>query len=102
MMESMSLLKILLLLLLFSAAPTLGQLSWQVPNGRPVMVDGKLNRGEWDDAAVRGLPGLAKVRIKQSDEYVFLAFALNNGDGAGASRARRLMLKFTIPPLPYK
>ena len=78
----MNLLKIPLLVLLFSAAPAVGQLSWQVPNGRPVIVDGKLDSGKWDDATVRELPGLAKVRIKQCDQYVFLAITLNSGDGA--------------------
>lgn len=47
------------------------------------MVDGSLEKGEWDDALVRNLPGLARIRIKHSEQYVFLAVELlDNDDGA--------------------
>ena len=47
------------------------------------MVDGTLEAGEWDDALTENLPGLARIRIKYSEQYVFLAVELlNSDDGA--------------------
>lgn len=54
---------------------------WPVPKGKAVMVDGNLERGEWDDALVRAVPGLAaRVYVKQSDQYVLLAVELERSE----------------------
>lgn len=59
------------------------QQSIHVPEGKPVMIDGKLEAGEWNDASLRELPGLARLYVKQSNEYVWLAVELTNAkDGA--------------------
>ncbi len=53
---------------------------WRVPKGKAVMVDGNLERGEWNDALVRSIPGLARVYVKQSDQYVLLAVEMENSE----------------------
>lgn len=52
---------------LCAAAPTL-----HVPQGRPVMIDGNIEAGEWSDAATAELDGLARLYIKTLDTYVWL------------------------------
>lgn len=69
--------------LLFLTAAGMSQTTWHVPRGEPVMVDGMLEASEWDEALVRDLAGLARIRIKHSEQNVFLAFELlNSNDGA--------------------
>jgi len=67
----------------FTATAALSQTIWHAPKGKSVMVDGTLEQGEWDDALVKDLAGLARIRVKRSEEYVFLAVELlNSDDGA--------------------
>jgi hypothetical protein len=65
---------------LFTATAAVSQTMWHIPKGKSVMVDGALEQGEWDDALVKDLAGLARIRIKRSEEYVFLAVELLNSD----------------------
>jgi hypothetical protein len=77
------LLKFALTVSLLTAVPGVSQSLWHVPKGRPVLIDGKLEKGEWVDSRVKDLPGLARVRVKRSEEYVFLAIELvSSDDGA--------------------
>lgn len=63
-----------------SAPFSVEQPVWHVPRGNPVMVDGNLEQAEWDDALVTDIPELMRVRVKQSDQYVYLAVELENRD----------------------
>jgi hypothetical protein len=44
-----------------------------VPTGKPVMVDGKIGPGEWSDAAEAKVPGGARLYIKTSGDFVYVA-----------------------------
>ena len=44
-----------------------------VPTGKPVMVDGKIWPGEWSDAAEAEVPGGARLYIKTSGDFVYVA-----------------------------
>jgi hypothetical protein len=44
-----------------------------VPAGKPVMVDGKIGPGEWSDAAEAEGPGGARLYIKTSGDFVYVA-----------------------------
>ncbi len=59
------------------------QLEIDVPEGKPVMIDGRIEASEWSDAATRELPNGMRFFAKHSNEYVWLAIALPDGaDGA--------------------
>jgi hypothetical protein len=63
--------------------PTLtasGPDSVAVPQGRPVMVDGKISSGEWDDAKRIDMPDGARLHFKQGDTYIYLCIELARGD----------------------
>jgi len=76
-------LALVVLVPLFTTTAAVSQITWHAPKGKSVMVDGTLEQGEWDDALVKDLAGLARIRIKRSEEYVFLAVELlNSDDGA--------------------
>jgi hypothetical protein len=63
-----------------ASAPQSRESPIKAPHGKPVMIDGKLAAGEWGDARVVTLPGVARLFVKQSGEYVFLALELTNSD----------------------
>src|SRR5712692_3868068 len=44
-----------------------------VPTGKPVMVDGKIGPGEWSDAEEVKIPSGARLYIKVSGEFVYVA-----------------------------
>ncbi len=44
-----------------------------VPTGKPVMVDGKIGPGEWSDAAEVKMPRGARLYIKLSGDFVYVA-----------------------------
>ncbi len=44
-----------------------------VPQGKVVMIDGKLDEGEWSDAAKLDLDHFARVYVKSAGDYVYLA-----------------------------
>jgi len=44
-----------------------------VPTGKPVMVDGKIGPGEWSDAAEAEVPSGARLYIKTSGDFVYVA-----------------------------
>ena len=44
-----------------------------MPTGKPVMVDGKLWRGKWSDAAEAEVPGGARLYIETSGNFVYVA-----------------------------
>lgn len=45
----------------------------QVPTGKPAMVDGKIGLEEWSDAAEVKIPGGARLYMKTSGEFVYVA-----------------------------
>jgi hypothetical protein len=49
----------------FTATAAVSQTIWHAPKGKSVMVDGTLEQGEWDDALVKDLAGLAHIRVKR-------------------------------------
>jgi hypothetical protein len=51
----------------------------RVPTGKVVMVDGKIEPGEWSDAAEVKIPGDASLYLKSSGEFVYLAVRLPEG-----------------------
>lgn len=64
--------------LLFSGF-VLAQDAIRVPAGKPVLIDGKISAGEWDDAATKVLPnGFGKLYFKRSGEFVYIAVQLAN------------------------
>lgn len=76
-------LALVVLVPLFTANAAVSQTIWHAPKGKSVMVDGTVEQGEWDDALVKDLVGLARIRIKRSEEYVFFGVELlNSDDGA--------------------
>lgn len=58
------LLKFAFTVFLLTAVPGVSQSPWYVPKGRPVLIDGKLEKGEWVDSRGKDLTGLARVRVK--------------------------------------
>jgi len=63
--------------LLLTTPAAVAQKVIAVPEGKNlVMIDGKLNRGEWDDATQFGLGDLARVYVKQSHGYVRMTIEL--------------------------
>lgn len=51
-----------------------------VPQGNhAVMIDGKMDPGEWDDAAEFPLGDVARIYVKQSGDYVWMAVELIKG-----------------------
>lgn len=69
-------------LLLSTGAPALFGQTIRVPLGKPVMIDGNMDAGGWEDSVVTEFPGLATIYMKRSNEYVWLALKLNSNDGA--------------------
>lgn len=65
----------------FATSLVFAQAETRVPNGKPVMLDGRID-ASWNDAATIDLSGLATLYAKQSGEYVWLALKLKNDDGA--------------------
>jgi hypothetical protein len=51
----------------------------KIPNGKPVMMDGKIALGEWNDAAQIDLFNGGKLYAKQVGEYVVVAVAFPEG-----------------------
>jgi len=51
----------------------------RVPTGKAVMVDGKIEPGEWSDAAKVEMPGNACLYLKYSGEFMYLAVRLPEG-----------------------
>lgn len=45
----------------------------RVPTGKAVMIDGKITPGEWSDAAEVPMPGNARLYLKSSGEFVYVA-----------------------------
>ncbi len=55
----------------------------RVPHGRPVLLDGTAEPGEWTDANATALSGGIRFYVKQSEQYLWLAIELPAGnDGA--------------------
>ncbi len=62
-------------LLLLSAFSASGQHVVNVPNGRPVLVDGKCEAEEWNDAAELSTSKDYKLLFKKTTDYVFICVA---------------------------
>ena len=72
---------LLLLLLPLVYTHAFAQSPLRVPKAtQPVMIDGKLTPGEWDDANKIPLGNFARVYIKQTPKHVWLALELLQGD----------------------
>jgi hypothetical protein len=52
----------------------------KVPQGRSILVDGKISTAEWADAAKIELGGGAQLFVKQHDDYVLLAVIFPTGN----------------------
>src|SRR5262249_6311121 len=62
------------LLLVAYAITAMGET--RVPRGTPALLDGHVEKSEWNDAAVISLDDFARVYVKQSGEFVWLALEL--------------------------
>lgn len=51
-----------------------------LPRGRPVMVDGKISRGEWTDARRLEMPNGGHLYLKQTEGYVYVCVELAAGE----------------------
>jgi hypothetical protein len=47
-----------------------------VPTGKPVMLDGKIESGEWSDATEVQMPNNGKLYLKRSNEFLYVAVQL--------------------------
>lgn len=52
----------------------------RVPLGRPAMIDGRLDPGEWSGAAQWEAPGLARFHIQQTEGCVWIAMELTGAE----------------------
>lgn len=62
---------VLAVLMVLIANPSSGQ-HITVPQGAPVMIDGRISPGEWRDAESLALGG-ARIWVKQASEFVWIA-----------------------------
>lgn len=69
-------LKIRLCLLLVLLCAITAAAQTKVPRGKPVLLDGHVDKSEWQDAAVIHLDDFARVYIKESGDFVWLALEL--------------------------
>jgi hypothetical protein len=65
---------------LFFATSLFAQEVLPVPQGKPIMLDGKLSPGEWADAKQFDAGGLVRIYLKQNNGDVLLAFEYLKGD----------------------
>jgi len=49
------------------------QTTVSVPDGKPVMLDGKLEPGQWSDATQVEMGGGARLRLKTSQQFAYIA-----------------------------
>ncbi|WP_242346033.1 hypothetical protein [Anaeromyxobacter terrae] len=68
----------LMLVLSLLLAPAAASAQVDVPRGKPILLDGRIDAQEWGDAAQLQLGDLARVYVKQSDGFVFVGIQLLN------------------------
>lgn len=73
-------LQLFIFLLICVAVSYVAQPPVHLPNGKPVMIDGRLEKDEWADATVVDFPGLARLYGKKSTEYVWLAIEFTGAE----------------------
>lgn len=73
MLKPSLLLLALLQAALTAAPPTIDPTAVRIPEGRSVLLDGRIEAGEWDDAVTVALSPGDEMRVKRNGEYLLVA-----------------------------